>query len=122
MKIGKILGSISPAFGLLSGSGLFGSKGFGGLLGSMSPMYGAMSGNGLFGHLMESLLGGHQKEGESQQAPPMAPSADNVGSPAMNAVWNDGQDQLRGDRRINGMMQNQYLTDLMRGLSSLGAR
>lgn len=38
MGLGSILGSLSPAFGLLSGKGLFGSKGFGQALAGMSPL------------------------------------------------------------------------------------
>lgn len=49
MKIGKILGSISPAFGLLSGQGMFGSHMAQGMMGSMSPLFGMLSGKGMFG-------------------------------------------------------------------------
>jgi hypothetical protein len=54
LGIGKILGSVSPAFGLVSGKGLFGNKG---VLGTISPLYGMISGKGAFGHL-EDILGG----------------------------------------------------------------
>lgn len=48
MNLGKILGSVSPAFGMASGKGLFGNKG---VMGSISPLLGMMSGQGLGGAL-----------------------------------------------------------------------
>jgi hypothetical protein len=48
MKLGKILGSISPAFGLLSGKGLFGSDMVQNMFGTMSPMYGMLAKKGMF--------------------------------------------------------------------------
>jgi hypothetical protein len=79
MKLGHILGSISPAFGMLSGHGLFGNKDF---LGSMSPLYGMLSGHGLFGDmgggglggfggmgLMGQLLGGSHKNPDDNKEP-----------------------------------------------------
>lgn len=48
MKIGSILGSISPAFGLASGNGLFGSHIFQNMIGTMSPLYGLLAKKGIF--------------------------------------------------------------------------
>lgn len=61
MKFGKILGSISPAFGLLAGQGLFGSHGFKQGLGMMSPMAG--------------MLGLGRGHGDEQQQPQVQPQA-----------------------------------------------
>jgi hypothetical protein len=77
MNFGKILGSISPAFGMAAGKGLFGNKD---VLGSMSPLAGMGSGQGLFGAmggmgglgLLGMLMGraGHGGEGDGQEAAP----------------------------------------------------
>lgn len=66
MGLGKILGSISPAFGLISGKGMFGDVGH--MLGS----HGGIGGLGAFGGLgmLMNLLGGH---GDDQPAPQPAP-------------------------------------------------
>lgn len=71
MGLGKILGSISPAFGLISGKGMFGDVGH--MLGS----HGGIGGLGAFGGLemLMNLLGGHGG-GEEQPAAPAAPQTD----------------------------------------------
>ena len=57
MKLGKIFGSISPAYGLMSGQGLLGSK-------ALAPLFGglgmALGGRG---------LGGKDEEEEEQPLP-----------------------------------------------------
>lgn len=83
MGIGKILGSISPAFGMASGKGVFGNKD---VMGSISPLYGMMSGQGLGGMLggmgggaggmggiglLMQLLGGQGQQGDEQQSQPL---------------------------------------------------
>ncbi len=56
MKLGNILGSISPAFGMASGNGLFGNSE---VMGSISPLYGMASGDGMFGDMGGmGMLGG----------------------------------------------------------------
>lgn len=66
MGLGKILGSISPAFGLISGKGMFGDVGH--MLGSHGGLGGLASMGGL-GMLM-NLLGGHGGGEDQQQAAP----------------------------------------------------
>lgn len=53
MKLGGILGSISPLYGIASGQGVFGNKG---VMGSISPLYGMASGKGLFGQIDPEML------------------------------------------------------------------
>jgi hypothetical protein len=68
MGLGKILGSISPAFGLISGKGMFGDMGH--MLGSGGGLGGLASMGGL-GMLM-NLLGGHGGGGDQEQQAPAA--------------------------------------------------
>lgn len=57
LGLGKILGSFSPAFGMATGKGLFGSKGFKDVLGTLSPMMGMMTGHGAGGDILDMALG-----------------------------------------------------------------
>jgi len=67
MNLGKILGSISPAFGMASGKGLFGNSdvmsALGGLGGGMG-IGSLMGGGGAFGG-----MGGQQQQQQGQQQP-----------------------------------------------------
>jgi hypothetical protein len=82
MGLGKILGSISPAFGLVSGKGLFGDVGH--ALGSNGGIGGLASFGGL--GLLLNLLGGHS--GGDEPAPPPAPAQPlaRMGGPGVGQV------------------------------------
>jgi hypothetical protein len=66
--LGKILGSISPAFGLASGKGLFGSDAFKDVAGTLIPGYGAVSGNGLGGALFNPGSKGEAADGSEPKS------------------------------------------------------
>ena len=70
MKLGKIFGSISPAYGLLSGQGLLGSK-------ALAPLFGglgmALGGRG---------LGGKGEDEEEDDAPVMGMAMQGPGKPS----------------------------------------
>lgn len=83
-SLGSILGSISPAAGMVSGKGLFGNKD---VMGTLSPMFGMISGKGLGGQLggmggmgglglLGMLLGGKHGGGQTtgEDDSPTAPA------------------------------------------------
>lgn len=82
MNFGKILGSISPAYGLLSGKGLFGSKD---LLGGL----GGMGLGGILGLLLSHGGGG----GEGGDTAPQDASAQMIGDAGMGGPSTSGMQQ-----------------------------
>lgn len=121
--LGKIAGSISPAFGMVSGKGAFGNKD---VLGSLSPLFGMLSGHGLggamggalggmggmggLGLLMQLMGHGGEEEDETAKLGLQGPGSDSgmYRPPDMQSRMPDPMKQFGGSF-VNGPYQN-YLT------------
>jgi hypothetical protein len=112
--IGKFLGSISPAFGLASGQGLFGDIG---------PAIAGMGGFGLAG-LLAKLLGKHD-DGGTQSAPvaaetPVNPTA--TGIPGMDDINASlARNAALGQQNGNGMNAARFAMSSGDSMAGLGA-